>query len=190
MRLFTGIDLPEDVMNGFERLLVRFRPVANLKWSHAYNMHITARFIGEWPEARLPELNDALAKVPLRPAIPIDLHGLGWFPNPRRPRVFWVGVEGGPELAQLAHDIDSALEPLGLPRESRPFSPHLTLARIKQPVPLDKLHELIDSMESTDIASFVADRFYLFRSQPGAAGSIYTKLAEFRFANATATVHQ
>ena len=190
MRLFTGIDLPEDVMDVLERLLARFRPAAHLKWSPAYNMHVTARFIGEWPEARLPELNDALAKVPPRPAIRVDLRGLGWFPNPRRPRVFWAGVEAGPELAQLAHDINTALEPLGLPRDERPFSPHLTLARIKQPVPLEKLHQIIESMESTDFASFLADRFYLYHSQPGSAGSIYTKLSEFRFAGAAVPVNQ
>src|ERR1700682_6555076 len=121
MRLFTGIDLPEEVIDAFERMLVRFRPAANLKWSPAYNLHITARFIGEWAEARLPELNEALAKVPPRPPIKGDLRGLGWFPNPRRPRVFWAGVEAGPELAELAHDIDRALEPLGLPKEQRPL---------------------------------------------------------------------
>src|ERR1051326_7329183 len=188
MRLFTGIDLPEDVVDILERLLVRLRPAAHLKWSPAYNMHVTTRFIGEWPEAKLQELNEALSKVPPRPPIKVELRSLGWFPNPRRPRVFWVGVEAGPELAQLANDINTALEPLGLPRDERPFSPHLTLARIKQPVPLDKLHQIIESMESTDSASFRADRFYLYRSQPGAAGSIYTKLSEFRFADATVTV--
>ena len=135
------------------------------------------------------ELTAALAKVPPRNAIPVDLRNLGWFPNARRPRVFWVGVEAGDALANLAHDIDTSLEPLGLAREPREFSPHLTLARIKQPVPLDNLHQLIASLESTDIASFEADRFYLYRSQPGSAGSIYTKLAEFRFSGGGSTVN-
>src|SRR5579884_240382 len=188
MRLFTGIDLPEDVIDAFERLLVRLRPAANLKWVPVYNLHITMRFIGEWSEARLDELNEALAKTPPRSPINIDLKTLGWFPNARRPRVFWVGVEGGPDLVQLAQDIDTALEPLGIARETRPFAPHLTLARIKQPVPLDKLHHIIESMEGTDFASFTAERFYLYRSQPGSAGSIYTKLSEFRLADTTVTV--
>ncbi len=83
MRLFTGIDLPDDVINVFERLLVRFRPAAHLKWSPAYNLHITARFIGEWPEAKLDELKEALLKVPPRPPIKISFRGLGWFPNER-----------------------------------------------------------------------------------------------------------
>ena len=185
MRLFTGIDLPDDAINVFERLLARFRPAAHLKWSPVYNMHITTRFIGEWPEVKLDQLRAALASAPQRGPIRIDLRGLGWFPNARRPRVFWAGVDGGPELRQLAQDIDTALEPLGLPREQREFSPHLTLARIKQPVPLDKLHEMVSELENADFATLTADRFYLYRSQPGSAGSIYTKLSEFRFAEAS-----
>jgi RNA 2',3'-cyclic 3'-phosphodiesterase len=189
MRLFTGIDLPDHVVNVFERLLARFRPAAHLKWVPAYNMHITARFIGEWPETRLDELKDALAEVAPRAGFCIDLRGLGWFPNPRKPRVFWAGVEAGGELRQLARDIDAALERLGLPAEvDREFSPHLTLARIKQPVPLDKLHEMVAKIETSEIASFTASHFNLYRSQPGAAGSIYTKLCEFRFAEVGASV--
>ncbi len=68
---------------------------------------------------------------------------------------------------ELAHDIDSALELIGLPRDERELSPHLTLARIKQPVPLDKLHQIVATMENNEFASFQADRFYLYRSQPG-----------------------
>jgi 2'-5' RNA ligase len=188
MRLFTGIDLPDDAVNVFERLLARFRPLAHLKWVPAYNLHITARFIGELPEARLDEIKDALSEVAPREGFRIDLRGLGWFPNPRKPRVFWAGVDAGPELPKLARDIDAALMPLGLAaEEGREFSPHLTLARIKQPVPLDKLHDIVAKMESTDFASFTANRFYLYRSQPGAAGSIYTKLSEFRFAEVGAS---
>src|SRR5579884_786755 len=137
MRLFTGIDLPDEVMNVFERLLVHLRPTAHLKWSPVYNLHVTTRFIGEWPETRLEELQAALADVPIRSPIRVELRGIGWFPNARRPRVFWAGVEVTPELRALAHDIDAALERLGLKPEEREFAPHLTLARIKQPVPLD-----------------------------------------------------
>ncbi len=184
MRLFTGIDLPEEAIDVFERLLAHLRPAAHLKWSPAYNLHITMRFIGEWPEQRLEEMSAALAKVASRAPIKIELRGLGWFPHARHPRVFWAGVEGGNELKSLAHDIDAALEPLGLAKEEREFSPHLTLARIKQPVPLEHLHGLVDNMENTDFASFTAGSFYLYRSQPGSAGSIYTKLSEFHFADA------
>lgn len=182
MRLFTGIDLPEDVLNVFERLLVCLRPTAHLKWSPVYNLHITTRFIGEWPEGRLNDLNTALKHVAPRPPVRIAFRGLGWFPNVRRPRVFWAGVDGGNELAQLSRDTNDALGRIGIAPDDREFSPHLTLARIKQPVPLDKLHHAAGSFQDVEFASFSADRFYLYRSQPGSAGSIYTKLAEFPFA--------
>lgn len=187
MRLFTGIDLPDHVVNVFERVLAHLRPAAHLKWVAPYNLHITTRFIGEWPEERLEELKDALADVAPRESFRVDLRGLGWFPNARRPRVLWAGVDAGkPELQQLARDIDAALERLGLAREEREFSAHITLARIKQPVPLNRLQDIMAKMENTDFADFTVGSFHLFRSQPGAAGSIYTKLSEFRFAEARA----
>ena len=109
------------------------------------------------------------------------MRGLGWYPNPRNPRVFWAAVEGGDALPALAHDIEARIEPLGIAKETRVFTAHLTLARIKEPVPLEALRSAAEKVESAEFGSFQADRFYLFRSQPGSAGSIYTKLSEFCF---------
>ncbi len=180
MRLFAGIDLPEEVRENLERLLTQLRPSAHLKWSPVYNLHLTLKFIGEWPEDKLPQLEDALRSVAQRPAIPVDVRGLGWFPNARNPRVFWVAIHGGDALAALAQDSNAALEPLGIAKETRAFAPHLTLARIKEPAPLDLLRDAIAKLESAEFGSFTADCFHLYRSQPGAAGSIYTKLSEYR----------
>jgi RNA 2',3'-cyclic 3'-phosphodiesterase len=179
MRLFTGIDLHEDVRERLERLLVHLRACAHLKWSPVYNLHVTLKFIGEWSEDKLPELEAALRSIPPREPIPADVKGLGWFPNPHHPRVFWVAVQGGDTLAALVKDIESALAPLGIAVEDRPFNAHLTLARIKEPAPLQALRTAIAQLESVDYGSFLVDRFYLYRSQPGSAGSIYTKLAEY-----------
>jgi 2'-5' RNA ligase len=109
MRLFTGIDLPADVLDRLERLLARLRPTAHLKWSPLDNLHITTKFIGEWPEEQLDTLKTALAGVAQRTPIAISVEGLGWFPNAHKPRVFWAGVHGGPALTQLAGDIERAL---------------------------------------------------------------------------------
>jgi 2'-5' RNA ligase len=179
MRLFTGIDLREDVLERLERLLMHLRACAHLKWSPVYNLHVTLKFIGEWPEDKLPQLEAALRSVSPREPIPADVKGLGWFPNPHHPRVFWVGVEAGDPLGALVKDIDAALGPLGIPREERPFNAHLTLARIKEPAPLQALRDAIAQLESVDYGSFLVDRFHLYRSQPGSAGSIYTKLSEY-----------
>lgn len=179
MRLFTAIDIPEDVRNRLERLLMHLRPTAHVKWSAVYNLHVTLKFIGEWPEEDLEKLESALRGVTKRANIVIDVRGLGWFPNPHHPRVFWAGVESGPVLEQLAREIEGALAPLGVAREDRAFSPHLTLARIKQPAPLQALRQAVADLESVDFGAFQADRFCLYRSQPGSAGSIYTKLSEY-----------
>ncbi len=179
MRLFTGIDLTDEVVQTLERLVEELRPTARIRWSPPVNLHITTRFIGEWPEERLPELKAVLAGLPAHPPIPIQVRKLGFFPNPHSPRVFWAGVEASSDLAALAAETDRALQPLGLKPEGRPFSPHLTLARIKEPVPVQRLREAIAALPMLDFGSFVADRFYLYQSRLNPAGSVYTKLAEF-----------
>jgi 2'-5' RNA ligase len=90
-------------------------------------------------------------------------------------------VQGGDSLPALVKDIDSGLAPLGIANEDRAFNAHLTLARIKEPAPLQGLRTSIAQLESVEFGAFEVDRFYLFRSQPGSAGSIYTKLSEYPF---------
>jgi len=129
MRLFTAIDIPEDVMEGLCSLLKRLKPLAELSWSRVENLHITTKFIGEWPEERLDEMKRALGATPVPDPIDIAVRGLGWFPNERRPRVFWAGIDGGEALRSLAHATEHAVAELGVPLEERSYSPHLTLAR-------------------------------------------------------------
>jgi 2'-5' RNA ligase len=179
MRLFTAFDLPAEIVRSLDALIDRLRPTARIKWIPPANLHLTTRFIGEWPEDGLPDLLHALGGITTNSQIPIRLRDLGFFPNPHSPRIFWAGVEASRDLAALAMETDHALEPLGLKPEGRPFSPHLTLARIKEPVDLRKLRETVAALPSLDFGGFNADRFFLYHSRPGQAGSVYTKLAEF-----------
>jgi RNA 2',3'-cyclic 3'-phosphodiesterase len=179
MRLFTGIDLREDVRDRLERLLTILRPCAHVKWSPVYNLHVTLKFIGEWPEDNLPQLEAALRTLAPREPIAAEVKGVGWYPNPHHPRVFWVAINGGDALTTLAKDIEGAIEPLGIAKEERPFNAHLTLARIKEPAPLQALRNAIAQLESVEFGTFPVQRFFLYRSQPGSAGSIYTKLSEY-----------
>ena len=178
MRLFTAIDIPEDVMEGLCSLLKRLKPLAKLSWSHAENLHITTKFIGEWPQERLDEMKRALGATPVPGPIDIAVRGLGWFPNERRPRVFWAGIDGGEPLRALARATEHAVAELGVPVEERPYSPHLTLARIKDAVPLDTLRKTLQAMPSEcgfDFGSFQASSFFLYLSANGR----YTQLARF-----------
>jgi len=178
MRLFTAIDLPPEVTGRLDALIAKLRPLAHIGWSPVANLHITTKFIGQWPEEQLPLLQAALAGMGNRAPIPIHVKGLGFFPNRKSPRVFWAGVEAPAELGALARDIDAALAKLGVEPESRAYSPHLTLARIKEGPPGLTLG--LEEVEA-DLGSFVADRFYLYLSKPGRSGSVYTKLSEFPF---------
>jgi 2'-5' RNA ligase len=180
MRLFTGIPLPEQIKRNLEELLRRIRPAARIKWSTAANLHITTKFVGEWPDSRLDEIRGALGALPRSGEIPIAIRGLGWFPNPRAPRVFWAGVEAPPALAGLARATEDALAVLGVPVERRPFSPHLTLARIREPIPLDNLFRAVGGLASDEFGSFTAASFHLYQSELRPSGSVYTSLDEFR----------
>jgi 2'-5' RNA ligase len=178
MRLFAGLDLPPGTVHSLEELMDRLRPLARIHWSPPANLHITIKFIGEWPEARVDELKTALSAVEPRVPVAIHVHRVGFFPNPHAPRVFWCGIEA-PGLAALAASADRATAALGIPAETRPFSPHLTLARIKERIDLQPLREAIAGLPSLDFGRFEAVSFFLYRSTLRPAGSVYTKLAEF-----------
>src|SRR5712691_11630930 len=117
MRLFTGIDLSADVIANLEDLLQRLKPSAQINWSPPKNLHITTKFIGEWPEDRLAELSSALATLPSHAPIPIAVEKLGFFPNPHSPRVFWAGIQASDGLAALARETENALATLGITKE-------------------------------------------------------------------------
>ncbi len=186
MRLFTAIDLPADVLLRLERLLTALRPEALIKWSPLDNLHITTKFIGEWPEQRIDELHSALVSVAPRDPFPVELKDLGWFPNERSPRVLWAGVHGGSALLELAQRTDERLAQLGIAREERPFSPHLTLARIKHPVPMGHLRQRVREMQTATLGAFPVSYFSLYRSEPGSNASIYHKLRDYRLESAMA----
>ena len=172
------MDLPGDVVCSLEQLLDRLRPAAPINWSPPANLHITTKFIGEWPEERLAELKAALGGLPSREAIEVQIRRVGFFPNPHSPRSFWCGIEAA-GLCGLAADTDRAISALGVAGETRDFSPHLTLARIKERPHLQALREAVAALPSLDFGRFQAGSFFLYRSTLRPAGSVYTKLAEF-----------
>jgi 2'-5' RNA ligase len=182
MRLFTGIDLPEPVAGRVAALIERLRPVARLRWSVPENLHITTKFIGEWPEASLSDLVNVLTAMPPHAEIPISLPGVGWFPNPHHPRLLWASVQAGPTLRQLAADTGQALEGLGIVPEKRAYTPHLTLARVDERASAADLRALriaVAELAETQFGEFVAVEFCLYKSEPTPRGSRYTMLSRF-----------
>ncbi len=182
MRLFTGIDLPKSTEEKLDLLMSHLRIHAHIKWSPAYNLHITTKFIGAWPPEKLPELDAALKTLRPTASIDIGVRGLGWFPNPHHPNVLFAAIHASDGLANLARATDELCGTLGVKTETRAYTPHLTLARIKEPVPLDPLRRAIAALENVEFGQFSPDRFFLYRSEPGHAGSVYTKLDEYSLA--------
>ncbi len=175
MRLFTAVDIPDSIKDGLANMIERLRPAAHLKWTHVDKLHITTKFIGEWPEDRLPEMTAALKGVGSPGAIQIAVRGLEWVPDPRHPRMLWAGVDAAPGLASLARETEEAVAALGVAVEDRKFAPHLTLARIRDHSAAKALRSMIEAGRQTDFGSFTASAFYLYLSQ----NDRYTKLAEF-----------
>ena len=171
MRLFVAIDIPDDVKAALDSFQRRLRSTAKLNWSPVEKLHITTKFIGPWPEARLDEMTRALAGVPVAGSIDIRVKGIGWFPNERRPRVFWAGVDGGEPLRVLARDTDQAVATQGIPLEERPYSPHLTLAR-KAP--------RCEPSHSIERLLWKIHQFHLVQSQTYTEGARYQILRSWR----------
>ena len=191
MRLFVALDLPDPILQTLDALTAKLKPAARIQWSTVSKLHITTKFIGEWPESRLGELTSALHAIPRTGPIPIRVEGLGWFPNPHSPRVFLAAIrtdcpsvhdsgrssneEAVKNLETLAQATGQATVSLGIPAETRDFHPHVTLARIKTRVDLAPLRQAVAQLESTAFGVFEARSQFLYLSQ----NSVYTKLEEF-----------
>jgi 2'-5' RNA ligase len=185
MRLFTGISLPETLRARVADLLAGLRVAAAVHWSPPENLHITLKFIGHWPDEDVNKLEAALAAVRC-PPIEIRIAGFGFFPNARRPRLFYAGVHADDTLAALAKSLDDAAAALGCAPENRPYSPHLTLARIKSNDDVKSLIKRSEVAEDSYIGTFAADRFHLYQSKPGPRGSVYTPLATYPLSSGAA----
>lgn len=176
-----GIPIAGHVLDNLARVLKQLRPLAPVRWSPVENFHITSKFIGERPEAKLDELEAALEEVKPPAPFEISISGFGYFPNPHHPRTLFAAVSSGPELGDLAHRIDGALLPLGIAKEDRPYSPHLTLAKIKHEN-IQDLREHLAHMTNFDFGTFPVTEFHLYLSQPGPKGSVYSSLAVYPIA--------
>jgi 2'-5' RNA ligase len=183
MRLFVALDIPESVRAALAALLPRLRAACpNARWVRIEGLHVTLKFIGEVSPEKVGPITAAVAALPSRPAIPMIFRGLGFFPNARRPRVLWAGIEADSKLAALAAVVESALNPLGIAREERAFSPHLTLARFDTPRGLETLHAAIEKSPLLDLGNTTAREFHLYQSVLKPGGAEYTRLATFSFA--------
>jgi RNA 2',3'-cyclic 3'-phosphodiesterase len=182
LRLFIAIRIPADVRAALASFVQELRGVApQAKWVRPANLHITLKFLGETDSAKLSAIQNSLVSIRSAQPVTFEFHGLGFFPNEKRPRVFWAGMEASPNLKSLAGEIDHSLGEIGFPVEGRPFTPHLTLARFNQSGHLLKLHTIAKESSSRSFGSLTAREFHLIESKLKSSGAEYTTLHSFRF---------
>lgn len=182
MRLFVALEIPSAVRDSLGGLIGDFRAIApQPKWVKLENLHITLKFIGEIPPANLDAIRTALSGVRADSPLELRIRGLGFFPSERRPKVFWAGIEAGPNLASLAAEIDHRLEELAIPREQRAFASHLTLARFEPPGITEKLRAAILQSATCDFGVLHTREFHLIESRLKPSGAEYTTLRSFPF---------
>ena len=182
MRLFVALEIPTGVRENLATLLASLRAVTKEpRWVRAENLHVTLKFLGEVDEGKLAAVRSALGEVRSEQEANLEFRGLGFFPNEKHPRVFWAGIKAPPSLKALAGDIESAMEKLGIPREKREFSPHLTLARFERPRFPEALRKAIAENMEREFGTLRTNDFHLIQSKLKPPGAEYATLASFRF---------
>ena len=150
-----------------------------MSWVAAENLHVTLKFLGGIDEAGVPPVIDALGAAVRRHArFAIEVGGLGAFPSASRARVLWAGVVGGDgALRALAATVETALAALGFPREERPFSPHITLGRVREPRRAPELADGLTAGATRRFGRVDVAQVTLMRSDLSSRGARYTPLA-------------
>jgi 2'-5' RNA ligase len=184
VRLFIAIEIPENIRAAFASLLRDFRALApQLKWVRPENLHVTLKFLGETDPSKLGTLQNMLSGVRSSEPVNLEFRGLGFFPNEKRPRVFWASMEASANLKTLAADIDQAVHNLGFTLEERSYEPHLTLARISLPIIPPKLRQAITEKSGQSFGSLTTREFHLIESKLKPTGAEYTTVQSFHFAS-------
>jgi 2'-5' RNA ligase len=182
VRLFVALDFPDEVRNAIRDLIARLKPLArNARWVRPEAMHITLKFIGETDAAKVASIRAALAPIHSPQSVDMHFRGVGFFPDERRPRVAWCGVEASANLAELAAGVECALELLGISRESRAFVPHLTLARFQSPGRLDELIRAAKESATLEFGTAREMEFHLIESILKPSGAEYRRVATYAF---------
>ena len=183
LRSFIAVEIPAEIQNAIADALASLKktlPKPLIRWVAPQNVHLTLKFLGDVSPANLERLAETLkAEAASHEMFSISVGGLGAFPNPRRARVIWIGLDAPPALAALQRGVDAAAAQLGYPKEERPFSPHLTIGRVAQTASASDLQRIRSALESTKVGILGTVRvqaIHIFKSDLQPGGSVYTLL--------------
>lgn len=183
LRAFIAIEIPPEIHQAIEikTAPIRAKLTSSLvRWVPSGNVHLTLKFLGDISPASVEMLSQMLSlEVNQHRAFEMEFGELGAFPNPRRPRVIWIGIQAPAMLEALQHGIEAASATLGYPDEKRPFSPHLTIGRVRQNVDSAGIQKIRTALEETQVGSLGTAHVtavHLFKSDLKPTGAVYTRL--------------
>jgi len=183
MRLFTGIELDTavvhaagDIVAELSRRSERLAPTARIAWVTPERMHVTVRFIGHTNDDAAARIRAVLVDPVPVPPFTLRVERLGSFPPRGSPRVIWAGLSGDVDsLAAVERDVTARLFRVGIPPEDRPYSPHLTLGRVKDPGDL-KTAALFHALGDAALGATAVEAITLFESRVSSKGPTYIAL--------------
>lgn len=182
LRAFIALEIPASLQDEIHQQTAGLRASAgsSVRWVAPRNLHLTLKFLGDVSHSSIQFLNQMLtAEAAKYPCFSILLGGLGAFPSTKRPRVLWIGIQAPPELGMLQHNVESGAARLGYGAEERPFSPHLTIGRIRQTATASEQQRLRQALESSKIGQIGRAELAavtLMKSDLQPTGSVYTRL--------------
>jgi 2'-5' RNA ligase len=186
IRCFLAIDPPEEILREIGRIQERLQRMirGEVRWVRPEAIHLTLKFFGDIPESAIADIAEIVGEAAAGAApFSLAISGAGVFPDQRRPRILWLGMEGDvPRLLSFQQELEGKLGIVGFSPEERPFRPHLTLARIKSPQGLTGLEQVLENGEGYAAGRFLPAGLSLFRSELTPRGAVYTKLKWFPFA--------
>jgi len=183
LRTFIAIELPQTIQETIARETSGLRQQTErglIRWVAPQSMHLTLRFLGDTSAETVTRLKEQLANI-ARNYAPVDISvsGFGVFPNPKRVRVLWIGLQYPPTLTKLQSEIETLARQLSFEPEKRSFSPHLTIGRVSQRASTNEVQAYQSTLASVRIGqlgSFTANAIHLIRSDLRPSGAVYTTL--------------
>jgi RNA 2',3'-cyclic 3'-phosphodiesterase len=180
IRSFISIDLKDDkILSQVESITSSLLSLGgDLKPVERENIHLTLKFLGNISAAKLEELKTALQQVAFSP-FSLEIRGAGAFPNLKRMNVIWVGIgEGWSQVELIYEQTEKLLHQLGFSRETRPFSPHITVARVKSGRKRDEIAAFLDHLKDESFGAFPVESVGLKQSVLSPSGPKYSTLFE------------
>ena len=184
MRVFVAIPVPSEAKSTLASAVGQLSVLAptGVRWADPAGIHLMLKFLGNVESSRVPDVAAATARSAQEtPPFQVRLSGLGVFPNERRPRVLWTGVDAGVEhLRKLRDRLEKEMADLGFPREGRPFSPHLTLGRVRDRASQEELKRIGAAMATVSpgpVAPWLVESAWLMQSHLAPDGATYSILA-------------